>query len=131
MSHGLPFICTAFRASRDKYQSLILAAVRLLLILYRLEGGIKSYLKLGVPASKLMATVGWYGDDFVCNASGWNASDWPAHDRCVLVKHTTAINVFTILIPASRVPFSKKDNLFLTKGGACCLSTVLPADRPV
>lgn len=54
--------------------------VRLDLVL----GGIKSYVKLGVPASKLMATIGWYGDDFVCNASGWNTSDWPAHDRCIL-----------------------------------------------
>ena len=25
--------------------------------------GIKDYIKKGVPASKLMATIGWYGDD--------------------------------------------------------------------
>lgn len=46
--------------------------------------GVKEYIKLGVPPSKLMVTLGWYGDDFVCNASGWNSSDWPRHDRCVL-----------------------------------------------
>ena len=46
--------------------------------------GIESYRKLGVPPSKLMVTLGWYGDDFVCNASGWNSSGWPRHDRCVL-----------------------------------------------
>ena len=46
--------------------------------------GVQEYINRGIPASKLMVTLGWYGDDFVCNVSGWNSSGWPRHDRCVL-----------------------------------------------